>query len=357
MRSCRRSLIGRRLASGKVLPVSLAGMWAKRLSRSWGPKFCVLVGASLLGATLTAAPAQAAPQGAHIVAEKVRSIYRVDLKVKSAAMRDSIPVTVLSPGGTAPRPTVYMLDGADAGDEVSDWITKGGAEQFFAGRNVNVVLPAGGAGSFYTNWIRKDSKLGKPQWETFLTEELPGVIDKKFHGSGHNAVMGLSMGGQSAFALSTRHPKLYRGVASMSGCPQVSGQANEAYVRATVAKSGANTDNMWGAPGSKNWRAHDPATNIEALRGKALFISSGTGAIGPMDLAAKRDPKDGPADAQMAAGSALEVGANRCSLEFVTLLTAKDIPYTSGFRFIGTHSWDYWKIDLPRAWDAIKPAL
>ena len=301
-------------------------------------------------------PAEAAP-GARVVAEKVRSINRVDLTIKSPAMDGSVPVTVLSPGGTAPRPTVYLLDGADAGEKVSDWITKGGAERFFAGRNVNVVLPAGGAGSFYTNWAATDAKLGKPQWETFLVDELPELIDSRFHGSGSNAVMGLSMGGQSAFALATRHPKMYRGVASMSGCPQISGQANEAYVRATVAKAGADPNKMWGAPGSANWRAHDPARNLKALRGKALFISAGTGAIGPQDLTEKRDPKDGPEDVQIAAGSGLEMGANRCSIEFATLLRSRDIPFTSGFRLIGTHSWTYWKQDLPKAWEAIKPSL
>ncbi|MGB3699326.1 MAG: alpha/beta hydrolase family protein [Gordonia sp. (in: high G+C Gram-positive bacteria)] len=331
-------------------------MWTERLSLKLVSALSVACAAGMV-ATAVAAPVQAAPKEPRIVAEQVRSIHRVDLTVRSEAMRASMPVTVLSPGGTSPRPTVYLLDGADAGAEVSDWITKGGAEQFFAGRDVNVVLPAGGAGSFYTNWVRNDPKLGKPQWETFLTEELPGLIDSRFHGSGNNAVMGLSMGGQAAFALAVRHPELYRGVASMSGCPRVSGQANEAYVRATVAKSGANPDNMWGAPGSKNWLAHDPSRDVQALRGKALFLSSGTGAIGPMDLTAKRDPKDGPVDAQIAAGSALEMGANRCSLEFATLLRAKDIPFTAGFRLIGTHGWDYWKQDLPRAWEAIGPAL
>ncbi|EGD53465.1 alpha/beta hydrolase [Gordonia neofelifaecis] len=331
-------------------------MWSNRLSLKLATALSV-VGAAGMLASVSCAPVDAAPKGARIVSENVRSIHRVDLMVKSAAMKGAVPVTVLSPGGTAPRPTVYMLDGAGAGDEVSDWITKGGAETFFAGRDVNVVLPAGGAGSFYTNWENKDKKLGKPQWETFLVDELPGVIDSKFYGSGNNAVMGLSMGGQSAFALATRHPKLYRGVASMSGCPPVSGQANEAYVRATVAQSGANADNMWGPAGSKEWLAHDPSRNVDALRGKALYISSGSGAVGPLDITTKRDPKDGPEDAQIAAGSALEVGANRCSLEFAALLRAKGVPFTSGFRLIGTHSWEYWKQDLPEAWAAISPAL
>lgn len=331
-------------------------MWSNQITRRLVRVGAIAAAAGVLAATMNA-PAEAEPSGARVVAEKIRSINRVDLEIKTPSMDDPVPVTVLSPSGDAPRPTVYLLDGADGGADVSDWLTKGGAESFFAGRNVNVVLPAGGAGSFYTNWIRKDSKLGKPQWETFLVDELPPLIDAKFNGSGSNAVMGLSMGGQSAFALLARHPDLYRGAASMSGCPPVSGQANEAYVRATVAKGGADPNNMWGAPGSKTWKAHDPALSLDSLRGKALFISSGTGAIGPLDLTVKRDPKDGPEDVQLAAGSGLEVGANRCSLEFATLLRSHNIPFTSGFRLIGTHAWVYWKQDLPKAWDAMTPVL
>ncbi|UQE75290.1 alpha/beta hydrolase [Gordonia sp. PP30] len=305
---------------------------------------------------LVEAPAGAAP-GATVVKKVQRSIHRTDLNIKSKAMGTSVPVTVLSPGGSAPRGTLYMLDGADAGTKVSDWITKGGAAQFFAGRNVNVVLPAGGGGSFYTNWIRKDSKLGKPQWETFLTEELPPVIAAQFGSNGRNAVMGLSMGGQSAFALAARHPELYNGAASLSGCPPVSGPANEAYVRTTVAKSGGDASNMWGAPGSPRWRAHDPSLHLDALRGKAIYLSAGSGAIGPADLTQKRDPKDGPEDAQIAAGSALEAAAYRCSLEFAAQLSSAGIQFTPGFRLIGTHNWVYWKQDLPNAWAVLAPSI
>ncbi|MFT3716318.1 MAG: alpha/beta hydrolase family protein [Gordonia sp. (in: high G+C Gram-positive bacteria)] len=302
--------------------------------------------------------ADAAPHSTAVVKKVKRGVNRVDLKVRSAAMKETVPVTVLSPSGEpGARGTLYMLDGADAGKDVSDWITKGGAAGFFAGRDVNVVLPAGGAGSFYTNWIRKDPKLGKPQWETFLTEELPPIIAKEFGTNGRSAVMGLSMGGQSAFTLATRHPDLYQGVASLSGCPPVSGPANEAYVRTTVAKSGGDASNMWGNPGTKRWRDHDPSLRLDTLKGKAIYLSAGSGAVGPQDLTVKRDPKDGPEDAQIAAGSALEAGAYRCSLEFAAEMSTAGVRYTPGFRLIGTHSWTYWKNDLPNAWNVLAPVL
>ncbi|MEJ9078472.1 MULTISPECIES: alpha/beta hydrolase [Gordonia] len=330
-------------------------MWSNRFTRIASAVTAVAVVTALVPAVADAAPSR--HRAARIVAAKNVSLERVDITVDSPSMGRKMKVTVLTPGGTDLRPSLYMLDGADAGEDVSDWITKGGAGQYFAGRNVNVVLPAGGAASFYTNWRNTDAKLGKPQWETFLTKELPPLINERFHGSGNNAVMGLSMGGQSAFALAARHPELYRGVASLSGCPPITGPANEAYVRSTLAKSGADAVKMWGTPGGAYWRDHDPARKLDALRGKRIFISAGSGAIGPFDLTADYDPSEGPRDAQMAAGSALEVGAYRCSLEFAADLQREGIAFTPGFRLIGTHRWDYWKQDLPKAWETLAPAL
>ncbi|WP_412917603.1 alpha/beta hydrolase [Gordonia zhaorongruii] len=312
-------------------------------------------------AALTPAVADAEPDRrtdtARIVAKKSVATHRVDLKIDSPSMHEKMPVTVLTPGGSAPRPTLYLLDGSAAGAKVSDWITKGGAQKYFAGRNVNVVLPAGGAGSFYTDWSHRDPSMGKPQWETFLTEELPPLIDSKFAGSGRNGIMGLSMGGQSAFALATRHPSLYQAIGSLSGCPPVLGPANEAYVRTTVASEGGDATNMWGAPGSRQWKAHDPARRMDALRGKKIYLASGSGAVGPADFNAKFDPSEGSRQQQIAAGSALEAGANRCSLEFAAQMRAANIDFTPGFRLIGTHRWAYWKQDLPKAWSVLAPAL
>ena len=285
------------------------------------------------------------------------SALRTDIVVASPSMGKDVKVSVLTPrDGHGPRPTVYLLDGAGATQGVSDWITKGRAGEFFADKNVNVVLPMGGAGTFYTNWRSDDPKLGKPQWETFLTRELPPLVDRQFDGTGRNALIGLSMGGQAAYALLSRHPKMYSGAASLSGCPPVSGPLNQGYVRTTVAKGGGDADNLWGPPGSQLWRAHDPLLHLGALRGKNLFLSAGSGAIGPLDLAPR--PTDGlPRDAVNASGSVLELGAYRCSLEFAVQLRQAGIKYTDGFRLIGTHSWPYWRGDLPLAWATISRGL
>ncbi|MGC4935220.1 alpha/beta hydrolase [Gordonia sp. DT30] len=314
---------------------------------------------ALAAGVLAPAVADAAPRvEARIVTKKPLGELRTDIWVDSPSMKQRIKLNVLTPAGSSgPRPTIYLLDGAGAEGDVSDWITKGHAGRFFADKNVNVVLPVGGAGSFYTDWQRADPKLGKPTWETFLTKELPPLIDSTFHGNGRNAVVGLSMGGQAAFALTIRHPELYSGLASLSGCPPVSGPANEAYVRTTVGRDGGDATNMWGPFGSAGWQSHDPGFHLDALRGKDIFISAGSGAIGPLDLTRKIQPDEGPPAAVTASSSALEAGAYRCSLEFAVQMRAHDIAYTDGFRLIGTHTWAYWERDLPAAWKTVSRHL
>ncbi|MBD0863121.1 esterase family protein [Gordonia sp. zg691] len=313
----------------------------------------------LVTAVLSPAVAQAAPSPAARIAKTVKqSALRTDVWVQSPSMGQRIKLSVLSPAGSStPRSTVYMLDGAGNEGDVSDWITKGRAGAFFAGKNVNVVLPAGGKGTFYTDWQKKDAALGKPMWETFLTRELPPLINSRFDGNGKNAVIGLSMGGQAAFALAIRHPEMYTGVASLSGCPPVSGPLNEAYVRTTVGRDGGDATNMWGPFGSAGWRAHDPSLHLDKLRGKNLFISAGSGAVGPLDLQRRIEPEEGPREVVTASSSALELGAYRCSLEFAITMRAARVPYTDGFRLIGTHTWAYWERDLEVLWPVLERGL
>ncbi|MDL9937717.1 alpha/beta hydrolase family protein [Gordonia sp. ABSL1-1] len=324
-------------------------------------RWVAAVAATVVTALGVPAAAHAVPKP-HSVARIAKSVkmsaLRTDIWVYSPVMKTRVKLSVLTPAtDSGPRGTVYLLDGAGADGDVSDWITKGRAGRFFADKNVNVVLPTGGKGSFYTDWAATDPKLGKPMWESFLTKELPGLVDKRFNGNGRNAVIGLSMGGQAAFALAIRNPQLYTGVASLSGCPPVSGPANEAYVRTTVGRDGGDATNMWGPFGSSNWRAHDPSLHLDALRGKNIFIAAGSGAVGPLDLQRRIEPSEGPRAAVTASSSALELGAYRCSLEFALTMRAHGVRYTDGFRLIGTHTWAYWEQDLPVLWPTISRGL
>lgn len=301
--------------------------------------------------------ATAAPTSVRIVGQQAVGPDRIDLLIDSPAMGRVMPVSVLlPPDRDATRGALYMLDGASGGDSASDWLTKGKAPEFFRDKNVTVVLPAGGAGSFYTDWQSADSTLGHPQWETFLTTELPPLIDAEFHGNGRHAVLGLSMGGYSAMALIARHPEVYTGAASLSGCPAVSHVPNQAYVYATVAREGGDASNMWGAPTSGGWAAHDPTTRLGALRGKNLFVAAGNGDAGPYDENRPADPGQ-TRELTVALGDVIERAVGSCSHDFTDALRAEGVPVVSHYPEIGTHSWPYW-VDYARlAWPVLSAGL
>ena len=190
------------------------------------------------------------------------SATRTEISVASAAMNRVIRVQVLHPAGGGSRGSFYLLDGLFPGEDESTWTRATDAEAFFRGKNVNVVLPLGGLASYYTDWQHPDPVLGDYKWETFLTRELPPVIDARFGGNGANAIGGLSMGGGAAFTLASRNPWLYRAVAGYSACPD--NAVGMWPMIGSIALRGANPFNMWGAPGDPDWAAHDPSVNAEA---------------------------------------------------------------------------------------------
>ena len=153
---------------------------------------------------LGAGPASAAPPGPHSAATIARIEHVtgrwLQVFVDSPSMGRIIQVDLLLPANTAaPRPTVYLLQGGrGAYPDQNDWTRDGHAVEFFADKQVNVVLPVGATGSYYTDWQRDDPVLGRQKWETFLTKEVPPLFDAQFGGDGNNAVAGLSMGAQAA---------------------------------------------------------------------------------------------------------------------------------------------------------------
>ncbi|MFD1812012.1 alpha/beta hydrolase [Rhodococcus gannanensis] len=282
---------------------------------------------------------------------------RVALFVHSPSMREIVQVQVLlPPPGTGPRATLYLLDGAGGGEESnyreSTWTQRTDAVRFFSDKPVNVVLPVGGTGSYYTDWLRPDPRLGVDEWETFLTEELPPIVDARFDGNGIDAIAGLSMGAHAALNLTARHPDMYAGVAAFSGCADNSQADSRLSVRATVAWKGGDADNMWGPDGDPTWAANDPMRNAEALRGKQIYVSTGNGVAGALD-----DPTTVDGLSAMTLGAALESAALTCTRLFEARLRELGIPAMFRYRDTGTHSWPYWEQDLHDAWPTLARAL
>ena len=276
--------------------------------------------------------------------------------VYSAAMNK--PITLWMSHPDAPAPALYLLNAVDGGEGGGPWNVRTDAARYFADKPVNVIVPIGGRASYYTDWVADDPALGRNEWSTFLIRELPPLLNARFQMTGRNAVAGVSMSGTSALDLAIEAPGLYQAAGVYSGCPSTSDPAARAMVYSQLATFGGNAANMWGAPGSADWSAHDPNINAGRLRGVALYISSGNGAAGIHDTLA--DPSIGGnvgvLSDRLLVGGGMEQIVGACTRTFTDRLAALGIPATEIFRG-GTHAWPYWQDDLHDSWRVFAPAL
>ncbi|WP_067717932.1 alpha/beta hydrolase [Nocardia yamanashiensis] len=282
------------------------------------------------------------------------------LHVYSAAMEKTITLQVILPAdNSAPRPTLYLLNGAGGGEDAATWFQQTDIVQYFADKNVNVVIPIGGKFSYYTDWQRDDPKLGRNMWQTFLTRELPPIIDAALHTSGANAIAGISMAATSALNLAIAAPGLYRAVGSYSGCASTNDETSRAFVRLVMERSGADVRNMFGPDDDPAWARHDAVLNAEKLRGLTLYISNSTGLPGTEDTleAPNIAGRTSTLANQIVLGGMIEAATNLCTHRLADRLSELGIPAQVEFRSGGTHSWRYWQDALHRSWPILEAAL
>ncbi|MGC4934842.1 alpha/beta hydrolase [Gordonia sp. DT30] len=273
------------------------------------------------------------------------------VEVYSTAMNKVVVNQVLHPPGRPGGPTVYMLPGLGGGEDGISWINNGGARGFFAGKRVTAVFPVGGRASMFTDWQNDDPVLGRNKWRTYLTRELPAIIDRTFHTNGVNAITGVSMSGGPALAIAESAPRLYRAVASYSSCPGTTDPVGLGAVTAVVTRGGGNVLNMWGLPGSPAWTANDPIVNAPKLRGKAIFLSAASGIPGPID--------GGPRETfgELVGGGQIEAYTRACTTNMSNRLHALGIPHSFSARPQGSHSWGLFAADLRASWPVIGTAI
>ncbi len=283
------------------------------------------------------------------------------IEVYSAAMGKTISLNVLRPRDRGiPAPTLYLLNGAGGGEDDASWRVKTDYKRYFSDKHVNVVTPVGGAFSYYTDWQRDDPVLGRNKWQTFLTEELPPLVDSALGTTGRNAIAGISMSGTSVFNLAISAPKLYKSVAAYSGCARTSDPLGQAYIRTVIGDRGrGDITNMWGPLNGPGWRENDPYLHAAALKGTKVYMTSGTGLPGPYDTL-DADLVDGDAAVlldQVVMGGIIEAAVNSCTQQMEQALTAANVDTTVIRRPLGTHSWQYWERDLHRTWPKIAKDL
>jgi S-formylglutathione hydrolase FrmB len=292
------------------------------------------------------------PQGAHITGIEHVTDRWDKVSVYSPAMNKVVVNDVFK----APKPgapVFYLLPGIDGGDDIAgggiapgakSWFGMTDIQGFFANKNVNVVSPLGGQFSWYTDWVGDPSR----QYQTYMTRELPPLLNAQYDTNGKNAVGGLSSTGGTALDYAIQAPGQYRAVGSYSGMPSVDPQ----QVSFTLMSGGASADAMWGPPGGPLWAAHDPASNVEKLRGVAVYAAaSASGGVGEVD----RLPEGfGP----NITGGLIERMVADSTKRFADAAAAAGVPVTYVVRPDGSHTWGLFESEMQESWNTtIGPAL
>ncbi|WP_433590848.1 alpha/beta hydrolase [Nocardia sp. CA-145437] len=282
------------------------------------------------------------------------------LKVYSAAMGRDITVDVQRPvDESQPAPNLYLLNGLDAGEGTASWSAQTNALGFLSDKQVNVIQPIGGRGSYYADWIQTDPQLGVNKWTTFFTQELPPLLDATLGSTGLNSLAGLSTSGTSVLQLAEAKPGLFKSVAAYSGCAQIADPMGRQFVKLAVETwAGGNTANMYGPADSPLWAANDPVINAEKLRGTQLYVSSGSGI--PLMRDVEFYTKSAPGvqgDVNLALGMIIEGAVNACTHNLQSKLDSLQIPGTFRYDPVGTHYWPYWEEALHDSWPMLASGM
>ncbi|KAA0082496.1 esterase family protein [Mycolicibacterium sp. P9-64] len=315
----------------------------------------VLAAALITVVPLIAIPVAAAdpPGGATITGIE----HVTDRWDKVSVFSPSMNKVIVNDVFKAPRsnaPTFYLLPGIDGGDNLDpganfapgtkSWFGFTDLQGFFGNKNVNVVSPLGGAFSWYTNWVNDGSK----QYQTYMTQELPPLINAQYKTNGRNAVAGLSSTGGTAVDYAIQAPGLYRAVGSYSGFLTPSSGAQN--VSLTLSGGGASADAMWGPQGGPLWVAHDPTVNVAKLKGTAVYVTASAGGQGDVDKL--------PPGTNNFAGGFIEGIVNDSTKQFADAAAAAGVPIKYVVLPQGSHSWGLFEAEMRDSWNAtIGPAL
>ena len=276
------------------------------------------------------------------------------LYVESPAMRRVVQVQVQYPKDReTAAPMLYLLDGVSAPRQ-SGWLRKGDVQGTMANEHVTTIMPVEAGGTNYTDWNDTDPYLGRAKWETFLTQELPGVLEQQtgIPFNGERYIGGLSMGGSAAIRLANLHPELYSGTFSVSGCYSSTSTAGRAYFNLASRVMGGNPDLMWGPGTTPERLRNDVVADPKGIASMPLYIYSANGHAAERDIDLARSE----GITTFFGNITLEKLTNQCSPDLEQSMQEKRMMHDRvefDFAPTGIHDWPYYKQQLPVAWASI----
>lgn len=224
-------------------------------------------------------------------------------------------IGVEAAGGDALPPVLYLLHGLS--DDETIWLRRTSIDRYASERGLAVVMPRAER-SFY-----QDEKHGSPYW-TFLTEELPVVVNRLFRVSQRREdtyVAGLSMGGYGAMRWALAYPQMFTAAASLSGAIDLG------------ARAGAWGE-MYGMDADSPFLAFTPDVRDRVFGGS--FEAGGDN-----DLVAQLSKADPAALPRLWVSCGAQDPLLAHSQHFVAAAEARGIPVEVSYPD-GVHEWGLW---------------
>jgi S-formylglutathione hydrolase len=178
-----------------------------------------------------------------------------------------------------PVPVLYWLSGLTCTEE--NFVVKAGAQRCAAERGIAIVCPdtsprgamvpgegdswdLGLGAGFYVD-ATESPWAPHYSMETYVTQELPALVEEHFKVTNQRSLSGHSMGGHGALTLALRHPEKYRSVSAFS--PIVAPMRCPWGEKAFSAFLGPHRD---------RWKEHDSTELVQrAKRKMPLFVDQG----------------------------------------------------------------------------------
>ncbi len=151
------------------------------------------------------------------------------LRHDSATTGTPMTLSVFTPPGEGPFPVLIWLSGLTCTED--NFTTKAGAYGAAAEHGVIVVAPdtsprgegvaddpaydLGQGAGFYVD-ATQAPWAPHFRMESYVVEELVGLVDREFPTTGARSVSGHSMGGHGALTLALKHPELFRSVSAFA---------------------------------------------------------------------------------------------------------------------------------------------
>lgn len=262
-------------------------------------------------------------------------VQRCDVWSPATGHNITVQIQPAARGGNA---GFYLLDGLRATNHANAWTVDVNAPALYDGSNITLVMPVGGAGSFYADWDEPATyDLNNPvtyQWETFLSSELPAYLQQNFGvAPDNNSIAGLSMGGTAALNLAAKYPGQFRQALSWSGYLATTMPGMQTMMRVALLDAGGfNLNAMYGTIVSPRRFENDPFHNMEGLRGKDVYVSAATGLWGPED-------SNYPVNLKLSA-TPLELLARVSTQLWEGKAVATGINVTTDYPMTGIHNWN-----------------